>query len=404
MVSKSSKTIALTLLVVIIASWLLISSISNLQPIQSGINGPTSGPGAASTGSGSGSGGGGTGGTNGGNLFNFQLPNFNFNFNLPSFKSLSLLIPNIPRFNIPFIHFALPKFNLKLFGGSRKNADKSPGQASGSTSGAGGKTTTNNPINPLMINEDLILIIIAIVASAMAIWFLMKIKRGGAFEKREKIKKIRPKDPEFEVEDLVMEPEIEGLKPNMRDEDRMYSPFLFGNRETAMKGWGGKGMIRPMIAEDLPLSWSMNNPLGLAIDDSLKIDLNGLEVARKDGNHIYIKLKANCNKITGKSGITSDTKIIRGVDYESDIRDVFRLNMKEYLNKSNQTLTFREIAKSNDELKKSIKRNEDFQRALYAFEKIFYGAKDADRTIYEMFLRGMMHGIYNPIVFTCGDN
>ncbi|MHB1492438.1 MAG: hypothetical protein ACYCSG_06655 [Thermoplasmataceae archaeon] len=402
MVSKSSKTIALTLLVVIIASWLLISSISNLQPIQSGINGPTSGPGAASTGSGSGSGGGGSGGTNGGNLFNFKLPNFNFN--LPSFKSLSLLIPNIPTFNIPFIHFTLPKFNLNIFGSPRNNAKKSPGQASGSTSGAGGKTTTNNPINPLMINEDLILIIIAIVASAMAIWFLMKIKRGGAFEKREKIKKIRSKDPEFEVEDLVLEPEIEDLKPNMQDEHRMYSPFLFGNGETAMKGWGGKGMIRPMIAEDLPLSWSLNNPLGLAIDDNIRVELNGLEVARKDGNHVYIRLKANCNKITGKSGITGDTKIIRGVDYESDIRDVFRLNMKDYLNKSNQTLTFREIAKSSDELKKGIKRNEDFQRALYTFEKIFYGSKDADRAIYEMFLRGMMHGIYNPIIFTCGDN
>ena len=96
MVSRSKKSIAITIFVIIIASWILISSINNLQPIQSGLNGPISGPGSTSSGTGSGNGISGSGGPGIGNVFNF--PNLNFNFNFPSLNFGSLKLPNIPIF------------------------------------------------------------------------------------------------------------------------------------------------------------------------------------------------------------------------------------------------------------------------------------------------------------------
>ena len=168
MVSRSKKSIAITIFVIIIASWILISSINNLQPIQSGLNGPTSGPGSASTGTGTGNGISGSGGPGIGNVFNF--PNLNFNFNFPSLNFGSLKLPNLPIFNIPFIHFHLPSFNLNFFGSHNSKQLQQNNQTGGSNSGAGQKSTSSNPINPLILNEFIILIIVGILSFVIAVW------------------------------------------------------------------------------------------------------------------------------------------------------------------------------------------------------------------------------------------
>lgn len=403
MVSKSKKSIAITIVVVIIASWILTSSINNLQPIQSGLNGPTSGPGTSNSGTGSGNGISGSGGATTGNLFNF--PNLNFNFNLPSLNFGSLNLPNLPVFNIPFIHFQLPNFKLNLFGTPHQNQLPPKNKTGGSNSGTGQKTSSNSPINPIIINEFILLIIVGILAFVMAVWLILRIKRGGFLERIQKAPKIKYGEQDYSVSDLFEDKNIEREHlENKREEEKPFNPFIFPQKETIMTGWGGKGLIRPMIAEDLPLSWALNSPLGIAMDPGTKMELSGADIVKTDSDHTYISLKNRCAELSTKYSLQSERKLIRGVEYDDDIKDVFRLNMKDYLNKENQSLTFREMIKSDENLKKILKQKDEFKTALSAFEKIFYGAKNADRKVYEAFLRGLMRGIYKPKIFTCGDN
>ena len=402
MVSRSKKAIAITMVVVIVASWILISSINNLQPIQSGLNGPTSGPGSKSSGTGSGNGISGSGGPGTGNIFNF--PNLNFNFNLPSLNFGSLHLPNIPTFNIPFIHFQLPSFNLNIFGSPHTNKLPPRNKTGGSNSGAGQKSTSSNPINPIIINEFIILIIVGILAFVMAVWLILRVKRGGFFERTAKVPKIKYGDQDYSLSDLYVEPQREEENLRNKQEDKPFEPYYFNQHETMMTGWGGKGIIRPMIAEDLPLSWALNSPLGIATDQETKMEINGAEIVKTDGDHTYISLKKGCTELSAKHAMQTDRKLIRGVQYNDDIKDVFRLNMKDYLSQENQSMTFREIIKNDENLKKILRQKDEFKIALSAFEKIFYGAKEADRKVYEAFLRGLMRGIYKPKIFTCGDN
>ena len=402
MVSRSKKAIAITMVVVIVASWILISSINNLQPIQSGLNGPTSGPGSKSSGTGSGNGISGSGGPGSGNIFNF--PNLNFNFNLPSLNFGSLHLPNIPTFNIPFIHFQLPSFNLNIFGSPHTNKLPPRNKTGGSNSGAGQKSTSSNPINPIVINEFIILIIVGVLAFVMAVWLILRVKRGGFFERIAKVPKIKYGDQDYSLSDLYVEPKREEENLRNKQEDKPFEPYTFKQHETMMAGWGGKGIIRPMIPEDLPLSWALNSPLGIATDHEAKMEINGAEIVKTDGDHTYISLKNGCAELSAKHSLQTDRKLIRGVQYNDDIKDVFRLNMKDYLSQENQSMTFREIIKNDENLKKILRQKDEFKIALSAFEKIFYGAKEADRKVYEAFLRGLMRGIYKPKIFTCGDN
>ena len=402
MVSRSKKAIAITMVVVIVASWILISSINNLQPIQSGLNGPTSGPGSKSTGTGSGNGISGSGGPGSGNIFNF--PNLNFNFNLPSLNFGSLHLPNIPTFNIPFIHFQLPSFNLNIFGSPHTNKLPPRNKTGGSNPGAGQKSTSSNPINPIVINEFIILIIVGVLAFVMAVWLILRVKRGGFFERIAKVPKIKYGDQDYSLSDLYVEPNRDEENLRNKQEDKPFEPYTFKQHETLMAGWGGKGIIRPMIPEDLPLSWALNSPLGIATDHEAKMEINGAEIVKTDGDHTYISLKNGCAELSAKHSLQTDRKLIRGVQYDDDIKDVFRLNMKDYLSQENQSMTFREIIKNDENLKKILRQKDEFKIALSAFEKIFYGAKEADRKVYEAFLRGLMRGIYKPKIFTCGDN
>ncbi len=402
MVSRSKKSIAITIFVIIIASWILISSINNLQPIQSGLNGPTSGPGSASTGTGTGNGISGSGGPGIGNVFNF--PNLNFNFNFPSLNFGSLKLPNLPIFNIPFIHFHLPSFNLNFFGSHNSKQLQQNNQTGGSNSGAGQKSTSSNPINPLILNEFIILIIVGILSFVIAVWLILRVKRGGFFERIEKAPKIKYGDKNYSLSELFEDQQTAEENLINKQEDKIFEPYNFNHRETVMTGWGGKGVIRPMIAEDLPLSWALNSPLGIATDPEIKMEIDGADIVKRDGDHTYINLKNGCAELSAKHTLQSDRKIIRGVQYDEDIKDIFRLNMKDYLSKDNQSMTFREIAKNDENLKKILRQQDEFKIALAAFEKIFYGAKEADRKVYEAFLRGLMRGIYKPKIFTCGDN
>ena len=402
MVSRSKKAIAVTIAVVIIASWVLISSISNLQPIQSGLNGPVSGPGSNSSGKGPGNGMSGSGGSSTGNIFNF--PNLNFNFNFPNLNFGSLHIPNLPAFNIPFIHFQLPNFNLNIFGSPHTNKMPPKNKTGGSNSGSGQKSTSSNPINPIIVNEFIILIIVGILAFVMAVWLILRVKRGGFFERNAKVPKIKYGDQDYSLSDLYVETPREEENLRNKQEGKPFEPYTFKQHETMMTGWGGKGIIRPMIPEDLPLSWALNSPLGIATDHEVKMEINGAEIVKTDGDHTYINLKNGCAELTAKHSLQTDRKLIRGVQYNEDIKDVFRLNMKDYLNQENQSMTFREIIKNDENLKKILRQKDEFKIALSAFEKIFYGDKEADRKVYESFLRGLMRGIYKPKIFTCGDN
>ncbi|MHB8361405.1 MAG: hypothetical protein ACYDDC_06340, partial [Thermoplasmataceae archaeon] len=178
----------------------------------------------------------------------------------------------------------------------------------------------------------------------------------------------------------------------------------FKEREGVLSGWGGKGIVRPMIPEDLPLIWSKTKPIGISKDDGAKIELYGATINKTEDEHVYLDLNQRCSKIIGKSGFTTDVKIIRGVDYNDEIKDVFRLNMLQFLTAENKAMTMREILEANQNLIKMIKGNDEFEKSLKIFERTFYGNKDANRSGFETFLRGLIRGIYNPKTFMCGDN
>jgi len=398
----ASKTILLSLIAVIIVTWLLAASITQIQPVSGspGTSGTNSGGGGSSgsggstgsgvgTGSGSGFGLSGLGGSSGFNLphFNFTLPKFNLN--------LSWLNIHFPKLN-----FTLPSLgNIFGSGGGGSSGGSggsgssgSGGSGSGSSSGSGGTSlsTTPHPVLP-PINEILIIIILSIVAVFAVVLTLSKM----SFSRK------KDSDEEENGNDLL-------LSVSAADEDKNLnsSEISIGAGEAVapLKGWSsGNDIIRPDVKPDLPLIWSSEDRLGIDYDPDETLKSN-CDIHIESAGKAIIIPRNGCNMIEAGEGRHREMKFIRGVRYESDVIDLVRLNIIKETYFQNEDLTIREII---DKIPsgRNIKDRSELPLLVEIFERSFYGKMKLDRKGYEDFLYGLSKTMTKPKVIICmGDS
>jgi hypothetical protein len=422
----ASKTILLSLVAVIVVTWLLAASITQIQPISGspGNSGTNSGGGGSSGSGGSTGFGGGTGsglgGSGLGGSFGFNLPHFNFT--LPKFNL------NLSMFNIHFpkLSFTLPSLgNIFGFGGSGSSAGSggsgssgSGGSGSGGGSGGGGSSggsggsgssgsggsgsaggsgsggtsasTTPHPVLP-HVNQILIIIIISIVAVFAVVLTLSKMSFSRKKDSAE----------EENGNDLLL-----SVATADEDESMNNLEISIGAGETIapLKGWSsGNDIIRPDIKPDLPLIWSSG--------DNLSIDYDPDETLKSScGIHMETAGKATltptngCNVIEAGVGRRREMKFIRGVRYESDVIDLVRLNIIKETDFHNEDLTIREII-DKIPIGRNLKDRGELPLLVEIFERSFYGKMKLDRKGYEDFLYGLSKTMTKPKVIICkGDS
>lgn len=391
----------------IIVTWLLVASITQIQPISSspGTSGTTSGGGSSGsgggTGFGSGSGSGfglsGGGGSLGFNFphFNFTLPKFNFNFNFP----------NINQY-LPKLNFAFPNLGslfgsggAGLFGsgggsgsGGTGGSGSSSGAGSGGSSGSGGtsQSTTSHPVLP-PINQFLLIIIISVVAVSAVVLTLSKM----SFSRR----KNSDKDEEGNQELL---PSV--AAPN-ESENYKDSQVRIGAGESiaAMEGWSnGDDLIKPEINEDLPLIWSTGVTVGIDYNSDATLDASCDLHTESRGKAVAIPGKS-CNVIRASMGKHLETKYIRGVLYENDVVDLMHLNILNEAGFRQDDLTVREIIERMSS-NWHFKDRSELPLLVEIFERSFYGKMQVDRYNYEQFLYGLSHSMVKPRVIICKGN
>ena len=389
----------------IIVTWLLVASITQIQPISSspGTSGTTSGGGSSGSGSGTGFGSGsgsgsglsGGGGSLGFNLphFNFTLPKFNFNF------------PNINQY-LPKLNFAFPNLGslfgsggAGLFGsgggsgsGGTGGSGSSSGAGSGGSSGSGGtsQSTTAHPVLP-PINQFLLIIIISVVAVSAVVLTLSKM----SFSRR----KNSDKDEEGNQELL---PSV--AAPN-ESENYKDSQVRIGAGESiaAMEGWSnGDDLIKPEINEDLPLIWSTGVTVGIDYNSDATLDASCDLHTESRGKAVAIPGKS-CNVIRASMGKHLETKYIRGVLYENDVVDLMHLNILNEAGFRQDDLTVREIIERMSS-NWHFKDRSELPLLVEIFERSFYGKMQVDRYNYEQFLYGLSHSMVKPRVIICKGN
>jgi hypothetical protein len=396
----ASKTILLSLVAVIVVTWLLAASITQIQPISGspGNSGTNSGGGGFSGSGGSTGFGGGTGsglgGSGLGGSFGFNLPHFNFT--LPKFNL------NLSMFNIHFpkLNFTLPSLG-NIFGsggggssggsgGSGSSGSGGSGSAGGSGSGGTSASTTPHPVLP-HVNQILIIIIISIVAVFAVVLTLSKMSFSRKKDSAE----------EENGNDLLL-----SVATADEDESMNNLEISIGAGETIapLKGWSsGNDIIRPDIKPDLPLIWSSG--------DNLSIDYDPDETLKSScGIHMETAGKATltptngCNVIEAGVGRRREMRFIRGVRYESDVIDLVRLNIIKETDFHNEDLTIREII-DKIPIGRNIKDRGELPLLVEIFERSFYGKMKLDRKGYEEFLYGLSKTMTKPKVIICkGDS
>ena len=372
----------------IIVTWLLVASITQIQPISSspGTSGTTSGGGSSGsgggTGFGSGSGSGfglsGGGGSLGFNLphFNFTLPKFNFNF------------PNINQY-LPKLNFAFPNLGSLFGSGGTGLFGSGGGSGSGGTGGTS-QSTTSHPVLP-PINQFLLIIIISVVAVSAVVLTLSKM----SFSRR----KNSDKDEEGNQE-LLLSVAAPNESENYKD-----SQVRIGAGESiaAMEGWSnGDDLIKPEINGDLPLIWSAGVTVGIYYNSDATLDASCDLHTESRGKAVAIPGKS-CNVIRASMGKHLETKYIRGVLYENDVADLMHLNILNEAGFRQDDLTVREIIERMSS-NWHFKDRSELPLLVEIFERSFYGKMQVDRYNYEQFLYGLSHSMVKPRVIICKGN
>ena len=371
------KQLVLSIIAMVIVTWLLISSLSsinNLQPSGSGSHTGTSGNGGGSSNNGNGGSlgsGSGAGGILGSQLFNFNLPSFNFNLDFLQFPKLVLPFPN---FGFPTIHFpaigSLNQLFQKTFGG---------GGASSSTK------STLTKIVPIIINTYFLIILFSIIGAFMVFVALRthtKTKHGKA--KQEVRKKVDADNSLYKS----LKEELEFGELNLGEK----ALFNYEIEKIPYNGWGGEGIIRPHIASDLPLTWDVRNNLEIDRDEGTIMKMND-DIIESD----ILNLNLGSNMISAVSDHNSQKLKILGVNYEEHVRDTAIINIPEEFVKKSNSYTLKEIYNMK-EISEIFATDQRLDKALMTFERAYYGKKSINRDEYETFLRCIKNDLKKPYI------
>lgn len=380
------RSTAVSIIAILLVTWLLISAITVVQPVQGG-----SGGNGGSLGSGTGSGGGNGGGTglgNGnGNGLGLNLPNFPINFHLPP---LSFKVPfNIPIINFSFpdpFHFVFPPLNLSLFGGSHPST---PGGGGHSGTGKGPQNTPKqNPIVPILLNPIFLIIIIIAVSAVLVVLLLTNRQRlrPALIMGRPAMERPEQKmEKQESVIPVIEEREREGEKVQIK-----YAIPYFEIKSI-------EGISLP-VERDLPPLWQFSDSMEMKIFDShLKITLNQESINISSG-HISFKLEEGLNRmvISNESGKSQTIDMVGNI-YSEDVRDVMLANLGRKILEEMNGKTLREIL-NDEKMKEYLDNREASKRIALIFEKVFYGKKTIKREEYEIFLRGVRESFRNPLI------
>ena len=380
------RSTAISIIAILLVTWLLISAITVVQPVQGG-----SGGNGGSLGSGTGSGGGNGGGTglgNGnGNGLGLNLPNLPINFHLPS---LNFKVPfNLPIINFslpdPF-HFVFPPLNLSLFGGSHPST---PGGGGHSGTGKGPQNTPKQtPVIPIILNP-IFLIIIIIAVSAVLVALLLTNRQ----KLRPSLLKGTPVKEKMEQNLERPEPVVPVFEDRETKEERILIKYAIPYFE--IKSING---ISLPVEKDLPPLWQYTDSMELKVQDSdLKISLNQkpVQISSKDTN-VRLDDGLNSMVISYDSGNTETIEIVGNI-YSEDVRDVMLANLGKEILERMKGNTLREILKDG-KVMDNLNDSESSYSIALIFERVFYGKKAIGREEYERFLRGVRDSFKKPLI------
>lgn len=172
--------------------------------------------------------------------------------------------------------------------------------------------------------------------------------------------------------------------------------LLPGEVVRSIGGWGGSAIIDLGIPRDLPLIWSVNEPLPIVIRGDALVTVTGPGILR---NSSLVMPSRGCYGINIKFNGGEERLFIRASDYRDDVIKFVRLNIGNAVIKDSATI--REVMRQlvNDGI---INDDRDSINAVVElFERIRYGLRDVDRRDYEEFLRALGKVFRDAKVVVC---
>ncbi len=384
------KKAVISIIAVVIVTWILISSLSSVPVVHSSSPGSGSGSGGG-TGSGSGP------GSGLGSGFGFSLPNFNFK--LPS---LNLNLGSI--FKIPNFHIKWPQFNITLpplnFNLTKANTTSSSSGGGGGHGGHGSSSSVNNKVTVLqqIILNPIFLIVVVIAIAAIMSVYAIKSMSGKKPKKKSNKKDGEGKDYKKSYDSRNEKNDVLQAVP----ETKTYSNSESRNYTLKLKnfmGWEGKGYIKPEIPEDMPLIWDYESPLDIDIEKNMQINSSDSNL---NGNMTHGKIRMNIsrgkNMIKGIWDDGSEEKDIVGINIRDDAQKQLTGNLGNDILKSLKNRTLRELENSID-FQNMIKSKADADKLIRLYERIYYGQKRINSNEYYEFLRYLKNAMKDPKMF-----
>ena len=384
------KKAVISIVAIVIVTWILISSLSSVPVIHSSSPGSGSGSGGG-TGSGSGP------GSGLGNGFGFSLPNFNFK--LPS---LNLNLGSI--FKLPNFHIKWPQFNVTLpplnFNLTKANTTSSSSGGGGGHGGHGSSSNVNNKVTVLqqiILNPIFLLVVVIAIAVIMSLYAIKSMSGKKPNKKVNKKNGVRKDykesyDSRSEKNDAL---QAVSETNTHRDDDS-------GNYILKLKnfmGWEGKGYIKPEIPQDMPLIWDYASPLNVEISRNMQIDSSDSNLK---GNVTEGKIRMTLNRgkniIKGIWNDGSEEKDIVGINIREDAQKQLTGNLGNDILKSLKNRTLRELENSSD-FQNLIKSKSDADKLIKLYERIYYGQKRINSNEYYEFLRYLKNAMKDPKMF-----
>ncbi len=374
-------------------AWLMISSIHLVQPTSS--QGGSSSNQQGTDGPGSGGSGSGGSGSSGGYNFDFslfRLPSFNFPFKIPNwfswfnFGNHSNSVPPITG------TFPAQGDGYGTGGGGGAGSSGQGGQTGSGNSNSGNPTKKDPP--QFVIPPELLIIVVVIALILAGTAFAVANRKS--FSKG--TKQVAVAEPTMLAKENPPDLPTSVFDP---------SSELFGEEKVApLAGWGRSGFIKPDISEDLPLIWSLDDPLKIETPQGAKLAFSGNNVPLQSENSAdftSLNFSFPCNQISGELNGVKDEKWIRAVHYDEDVTKLFRLNLINSSGIDLKSKTAREIARHLVAEHPELIRDKGSLFGLTRiFERAFYGRKVIRRKEYESFLMSLAGALNSPKVIICG--
>ncbi len=370
-----SKSTAVLVVLAVIVTWLLISSIGQIDS-------------PALQGGGVGNFNGGSSGQGSGSQFSwFSIPGFTipFSMSLPSFT-------NIFNFNFPSFNLHLGSLNLSsslfspltnsfgnLFNFLHNNQNDGQSWKFPSSGSAGGSLQ-----NLLQIPAVLLYLIFALIAALLISGAVVSVIRRDRNKKDEK----------GEGSEMVL------LGANDTEKDVGTTNFEFQTAD--YPGWAkNEHFLQPEISETYPLIVGTGTKLEVHFPPGTLLESQTTDLVSAESERAAINAKEGCNLLEGKLKNESDLLYIRGVRYKDEI---IRLTQANIVNGSQNSLTVRELLES-QAVKDRIMNPLEANQLVRMFEIARYGKGELGVDNFHSYLDSLRQSLTNPLVITCnGEN